>query len=289
MKLICKNIIKTYGNKQALSNIDLELEPGKLIGLVGSNGAGKTTLLKILATLEKPTHGNVYLDGVDLRQKPNAMREILGYLPQNVPVYPNLTAQEYLLYMAAIKGIRRFDAINQIQNLLVQFNLTDTGNKPLSAFSGGMKQRVGICCTLLGNPRIIIVDEPTVGLDPHERVAFRNLLENMASERIVILSTHIVSDVEIAAGRILLLDKGVIQYDGTPQGLVKKFDNQVWEFTLESKEELDYKCHIVNMIQTSSGLRMRGISKVRPHLNATKVSATLEDACLSVMKGRSEG
>ncbi|MFA7167525.1 MAG: ATP-binding cassette domain-containing protein [Sphaerochaetaceae bacterium] len=203
MELTVKHVTMQFGKMKALDQINCTFCSGGLIGLVGPNGAGKSTLLKILATLIKPTSGTVMLNGSDIVRNPKTMKSQLGYLPQNVAVYPNLSAAEFLSYMASMKKIPKVDAKRQIPELMGILHLFDTGNKRLSEFSGGMRQRVGIACTLLGHPKVLIVDEPTTGLDPQERITLRNCLSQVAKDRIVILSTHIISDIEAVASKAL--------------------------------------------------------------------------------------
>lgn len=284
LKLQCENVTMQFGSKTALNNVGIVLEPGSLIGLIGANGAGKSTLMKLMATLLKPTQGDVLLDGQSIVSKPNTMRSVLGYLPQSVPIYPNLSATEYLLYLAAAIGIRKADAKKQITQLLYQFHLEDTGKRPLAAYSGGMRQRVGLCAALLGNPQIIIVDEPTAGLDPQERVSLRNTLSELSRGRIVVLSTHIVSDIEAAAGKILLLREGHLAYDGTPENLIAQAEGCVWEYILPHGTKPPETSVVSSLVQTAHGVRVREVAD-SALFGATPVTATLEDACLALLKG----
>ncbi|MCL2187893.1 MAG: ABC transporter ATP-binding protein [Defluviitaleaceae bacterium] len=221
MNLSIKNITKEYGAVTALSDLSLEITSGGVFGLVGANGAGKSTLMKILATLLKPSKGNCLLDGVDILKRPNMMRQALGYLPQDVAVYPNLTAPEFLDYIAALKSINAADAKKQITMLLEMFNLAPYRKRRLSEYSGGMRQRVGISAALIGDPKVIIVDEPSVGLDPEERINLRNIFMEMAKTRIVLLSTHIISDIETTANQLALIQKGKLLFHGTPTEFTK--------------------------------------------------------------------
>ena len=222
MKLLISNLTKKYANTPALLDLNIEITQGGVFGLVGPNGAGKSTLMKILATLIKPTSGVCLLDGVDIQKNPDVMRRVLGYLPQDVAVYPNLTAPEFLGYLASLKSIKSVDAKRQINDLLEIFNLLPYKKRRLSAYSGGMRQRVGICGALLGNPKVIIVDEPSVGLDPVERINLRNMLMTLAKDRIVILSTHIISDIESTANQLALIQKGKLLFCGTPVCFTKE-------------------------------------------------------------------
>ncbi len=283
MKLVLENVTKKYKDKTAIQNINAELHSGQLIGLIGKNGAGKTTLLKLLATIMKPTSGRILLDNQDIVKKPNIMRNIIGYLPQEVFAYPNLTVLEFLSYIASVKGIRKKEAEKQINGLLSDFHLENARNKRMESCSGGMKQRVGIICALLNNPQIIIIDEPTTGLDPEERIAVRNILSGLSQERIVILSTHIVSDIEAVASRILMLQNGNLIFNDTPEKLIAKAKGCVWEYTLSSlRENMKGIC---SMVQTESGIHIRQVSREKPEKEAVSVNSTLEDACLFVLEG----
>lgn len=221
MRLNINNISKKYAEVQALTDFSLGIESGGVFGLVGPNGAGKSTLMKILATLIKPTSGTVLWDDIDILKKPDVIREVLGYLPQDVSVYPNLTAFEFLSYIAALKSLKSSDAERQINDLLDIFHLCQYKKRKLSDYSGGMRQRVGIACALLGDPKIVIVDEPSVGLDPEERISLRNLLCDMAKTRIVLLSTHIISDIESTAAQLAVIQKGRLVFHGTPSEFTK--------------------------------------------------------------------
>lgn len=283
MKIRLENITKKYNGKIAIQNVNVELVNGQLIGLIGKNGAGKTTLLKLLSTIAKPTNGRILLDNQDIVKSPGIMRNILGYLPQEVSVYPNLTALEYLNYVACVKGMKKKDATEQINDLLNEFHLDDMKGKRLGTYSGGMKQRIGIICALLNNPQIIIIDEPTTGLDPEERITVRNILSDLAKERIVILSTHIVSDIEAAASKILMLQKGSLIFNDTPARLISKAKGCVWEYTASSiKKNIK---GISSMVQTEEGIHIRQVSREKPDNQAVSVNSTLEDACLLVLEG----
>ena len=283
MELVLENVTKKYKDKTAVCNISTELTSGQLIGLIGKNGAGKTTLMKMLATIIKPTSGKILFDGQNTVRNPNSVRNTIGYLPQEVSVYPNLTAYEYLNYVAALKGMKKSEAIHQIRQFLLDFHLEDVKDKKLGGFSGGMKQRIGIIGALLNNPKIIIADEPTTGLDPEERITVRNMLSELAKERIVILSTHIVSDIEAVASRILMLKDGSLIFDNTPHKLIAKADGCVWEYTSDSIKS--GARGISSMVQTKDGIHVRQVSRKKPIGQAVPVSSTLEDACLFALEG----
>ncbi len=218
-RLDIEGVAKAYRGVTALHPLGLTLEPG-ITGLLGPNGAGKSTLMRIIATVTTPSAGSIRWNGADVRRSPDALRRQLGYLPQDAGVYPQLTADEFLRYVAALKGLPARAAAEQIDALIDRLNLGSARSRPLGGFSGGMRQRVGIAQALLGDPQLIVVDEPTVGLDPEERVRFRQLIGELGRDRVVLLSTHIVSDVEAAASRIVILDDGRIRADGTPAGVI---------------------------------------------------------------------
>lgn len=226
MELMIDQVSKNYGNKQALTDFSLCLKSG-VLGLLGPNGAGKTTLMKILATLMRATDGKVTLDGMNIVNNPKEIRKNLGYLPQDFGIYPNLNVIEFLEYMAAVKGLPMKLARQRIQDLLDALNLAQDAKRRIGGFSGGMKQRVGIAQALLNDPKLLIVDEPTVGLDPEERIRFRNLLANLASERIIILSTHIVSDVESIASQIAIMSEGKLLQHALPEDLLIDVEHKV--------------------------------------------------------------
>lgn len=289
MVMNIQNVSKQYNNKNwGLRDFTLELGPG-VLGLLGPNGAGKSTLMRILATITKATSGTVTWNGRDIARSPDELRGVLGYLPQDFGVYPNLSAVEFLEYMAAIKGLDSKTANRRIDELLQVVNLVDAAKRPLGGYSGGMKQRVGIAQALLNDPQLLIVDEPTVGLDPEERVRFRNLLSDLSGERIVILSTHIVSDVEATATHIALVHKGRLLRTAAPENLLKELESKVWEWSVSSDELAALKQkHIVSgTIRRSDGVQVRVVSENKPEVDAHNVSANLEDAYLYFIGGRS--
>ncbi len=216
MQLELNNVTKTYRGRQAVTDVSMRIGPG-VLGLLGPNGAGKSSLMRILSTITRPTSGTVTWNGTDIVARPEPLRRVLGYLPQDFGVYPNLSAGEFLRYLAAVKGLSTRSAKERVDELLELVNLTDTGSRPVGKFSGGMRQRVGIAQALLNDPELLVVDEPTVGLDPEERMRFRNLLGDLASDRIVILSTHIVSDIEAIADDIAILTAGELRRAAPPR------------------------------------------------------------------------
>ena len=281
MKLDIEDVSKQYRRGVlALRSFSLELKPG-VLGLLGPNGAGKTTLMSILATITKASKGRVQWDGVDIAKKPDALRSVLGYLPQDFGVYPNLNAVEFLEYLAAVKGLDAVSSKRRIEELLDLVNLTDARKRPLGGFSGGMKQRVGIAQALLNDPQLLIVDEPTAGLDPEERVRFRNLLSELSGERIVILSTHIVSDVEATATDIALIEKGSLVTHATPEALLQLVEGKVWEWVVASAElnAAKQRFQVSSTTRRSDGVHVRVLGEEPPQ-GAQPVAPNLEDAYL---------
>jgi ABC-type multidrug transport system ATPase subunit len=288
LEMSIRNVSKQYNNRHwGLRDFTLELGPG-VLGLLGPNGAGKSTLMRILATITKATSGSVTWNGKDIARSPDDLRAVLGYLPQDFGLYPNLSAIEFLEYMAAIKGLDAKSAKRRIEELLQVVNLVEAAKRPLGGYSGGMKQRVGIAQALLNDPQLLIVDEPTVGLDPEERVRFRNLLSDLSGERIVILSTHIVSDVEATATRIVLIDKGRLLCESSPEGLLQEMENKVWEWTVSSDAltALKQKYIVTGTIRRTDGVQVRVVSEGRPEADALNVSPNLEDAYLYFIGGK---
>jgi ABC-2 type transport system ATP-binding protein len=282
-----RNLGKAYKGVQALKDLNLKLTPG-ILGLLGPNGAGKSTLMRMLATITTPTEGTILWNGQDVVKDPEALRPVLGYLPQDFGVYPNLSAQEFLEYMAAIKGMSGEKARRKISDLLDLVNLRDAARRPLGGYSGGMRQRVGIAQALLNDPQLLIVDEPTVGLDPEERVRFRNLLSDLSGERIVILSTHIVSDVESTATDIAIIHKGHLKARARPEQLLKQMEGCVWEWMAASQElsELKRQLLVSGTIRRMDGVEVRAVSEARPCPEAQPVTPNLEDVYLSLVAQR---
>jgi ABC-type multidrug transport system ATPase subunit len=284
LKLTIDHVSKRYGATLALQDFSLELGSG-VLGLLGPNGAGKTTLMSILATVTKPTSGNICWNGTDLAADPNAIRSVLGYLPQDFGVYPNLNSVEFLEYLAAVKGLDAAAARRRIDELLNLVNLTEVRKRPLGGYSGGMRQRIGIAQALLNDPKLLIVDEPTAGLDPEERVRFRNLLSDLSGDRIVILSTHIVSDVEATATDIALISQGRLVAHAAPEDLLRAVEGKVWEWVVPSSDlnAARQQYRISNTVRRSDGVHVRLLAS-QPPPATTPVAPTLEDAylfCLS--------
>ncbi len=290
MRLVIDGVGKRYrGGVWGLRSFSLELGPG-VLGLLGPNGAGKSTLMRILATVTRPTEGRVTWDGMDLRHRPNAVREVLGYLPQDFGVYPHLSAVEFLEYLAAVKGVPARLSRQRIPELLALVRLTDVQRRPLGGYSGGMRQRLGIAQALLNDPQLLIVDEPTAGLDPEERVRFRNLLSELSGDRIVILSTHIVSDVEAVAGTIAIINQGRLLCSADASDLLAHVEGKVWECMVSDQDLAGVKQRYVTSgsLRRDGAVQVRLISDVAPPGDARPVPPTLEDAYLSLVGAGAE-
>jgi ABC-2 type transport system ATP-binding protein len=291
LKLVIDSVGKQYpGNLWGLRDLRLEIGPG-VLGLLGPNGAGKSTLMRILATVTRPTEGRVLWNDGDIARLPDPLRQVLGYLPQDFGVYPHLTALEFLEYLAAVKGLDRVASRRRIDELLAVVNLSEARHRPLGGFSGGMKQRVGIAQALLNDPQLLIVDEPTAGLDPEERVRFRNLLSELSGERIVILSTHIVSDVEAVATDIAVLRGGRLLAHAAPEELLRSVEGKVWEWVIPSGDvpAAKQKYLISTSARRADGVHVRVVSTERPGEGAVIVSPTLEDAYLHCISSQRAG
>ncbi len=285
MSLVIQNLSKKYNKeKYGLRDYSLTIEKG-ILGLLGPNGAGKSTLMKIIATISKPTSGILTLDGNDLIHDPNYIRKMLGYLPQDFGVYANLNAYEFLTYIAAMKGVGGPNLKSRIEMLLEGVNLIEAARLPIGTYSGGMKQRIGIAQALLNDPKVLIFDEPTVGLDPEERVRFRNLISNLAHDCIIILSSHIVSDIETIADAVAIMKSGTLITTGTQADVIAQVEGKVFETIIDSTalEAFRAKQFVVNTIRQKDKMRLRYISN-QPVPSSTPFAATLEDAYLFLTK-----
>lgn len=281
MELSIDRLTKQYGKKIAVDCVSASFQPG-LYGLLGANGAGKTTLMRMLCAVLESTSGEVLLDKREVTAMGADYRNILGYLPQDFGYYPSYTAMDFLLYIAALKGIPRNIAKKRVAELLEVVGLETVAGKRLKTFSGGMKQRVGIAQALLNQPKILILDEPTAGLDPKERVRFRNLLADYAGDKIVILSTHIVSDIEAIADKVLLMKKGRFILQGTIPELIQKADGKVWELTVlpEEARKWQNKSVVANLRHEGDQVVLRILSDTIPDGRAVPCEASLEDMYL---------
>ena len=275
-----QHLTKRYGHFTAVRDLSLTLDSG-VYGLLGANGAGKTTLMRMLCGILDPTEGTVRCDGADIRRLGEDYRALLGYLPQDFGCYPDFTGAEFLRYIAALKGLTRAETARRTQQLLEQVGLADAGRKKLRAYSGGMRQRLGIAQAMLNDPEILILDEPTAGLDPRERVRFRNLIADYAKGRIVLLSTHIVSDVEAIADRILLMKNGAIADEGTVAELSENARGKVWTVHTdgETAAKLEAVHNVANLRHDGQGVELRLIT-ADPPAGATPADPTLEDVYL---------
>ncbi|MFI7243270.1 ABC transporter ATP-binding protein [Streptomyces qinglanensis] len=279
------DITKVYrGGKRAVDAVTMRLETG-MLGLLGPNGAGKSSLMRIASTVTRPTGGRVLFHGTDVVARPGALRRSLGYLPQDFGVYPNLTSREFLSYLAAAKGLSVRSARARIDELLQLVNLTEAVKRPLGTYSGGMLRRVGIAQALLADPEVVIVDEPTAGLDPEERVRFRNLLSELAADRVVMLSTHIVSDVESVASDIAVVAQGRLLRRGSPQDLLAAVEGQVWEVLVDPGDLPDVQRRqlVSRMLRTAGGVRVRLLAQGLPYGGAEQATPELEDAYLAIV------
>ncbi|MGV3010415.1 ABC transporter ATP-binding protein [Streptococcus thoraltensis] len=278
MKLELKNINKSYGDKKVLEDISVEFTEG-VYGLLGPNGAGKTTLLNIICHLLKPSKGEIFFNG-----KPQSQDyyQYLGFLPQHFSYYPSFSGLDFLLYLADLKGMKKGEAKKESEKLLDLVGLSDVKKKRIASYSGGMKQRLGIAQSLLNHPKILILDEPTVGLDPKERIRFRNLISELSSNRIVILSTHIVSDLEAIAKEILILKDKKIREKGSSNQLLSLIEGKSWEVLVSEQERSQFMQHfvVVNERILSEGVLLRIVSDQRPSTTAQAVASSLEDLYL---------
>ncbi|WP_032122138.1 ABC transporter ATP-binding protein [Clostridium amazonitimonense] len=285
MNITIENLKKLYGNKEVLKGINLNIEEG-MFGLLGPNGAGKTTLMRILTTLIPKSEGHIKIDNIDITNK-KEVREIIGYLPQDFSIYQSMSVYEALDYLALLSGItNKALRKERIVYLLEKVNLENHLNTKVKALSGGMKRRLGIAQAILHNPKIIIVDEPTAGLDPEERIRFRNLLRDFSENRIVILSTHIVEDVEFTCENLAVLNEGRLLYTGRVKSLLEKAEGYVWTANI-NRDELDRvrnKYQIISTVSEGDLIKLRLISEGKPFDKAESVKPSIEDAYMKLMK-----
>ena len=281
MELTICDLTKEFGSFRAVDRVSFTMTNG-VYGLLGVNGAGKTTLMRMLTTLIKPTDGEILWDGQDVFKLDGQYRKLLGYLPQDFGYYPDFSIYDYLMYIASIKGIRPAAAKERVKELLKQVGLFRARHKKMKNLSGGMKRRAGIAQAMLNDPKILILDEPTAGLDPSERIRFRNLISELSGDRIVLLSTHIVSDIEYIANEILLMKDGCITLSGTASEVVHSMPERVWTFSVP-KAQIDayLRTYKVSNIKTvPGGAELRVLSIACPHSAAMEVETTLEDVFL---------
>lgn len=281
LKLTIENISKTFKDKQAVTGFSAELSEG-VYALLGPNGAGKTTLMRMLADILNPSSGRILLDGNDISIMGNRYRDILGYLPQEFGLYRNFTAIRFLSYFARLKGLNKQETTTRVDEVLELVNLQKDRKRKLKTYSGGMKRRLGIAQALLNDPKLLIVDEPTAGLDPQERVRFRNLLSEIAGDRIVLLSTHIVSDIEYIAKEVLLMRQGTLIQRSTSEQLLDNVKDKVWKCTVEQNalSQLQKRYKVGNIQRAETGIEVRIVSDQQPLADAVNVTPTLEDVYL---------
>lgn len=278
MRINLNHLSMIYPNgRQALKDISLTLESPSLIGLVGPNGAGKSTLMKLLVAGLLPTGGTIIVDDVPLSRCEKKLKEKLGYLPQDFGLYDELTVLEFLDYMAALKGIR--DSKAAIESAILATGLEEKRKARIKTLSGGQRQRVGIAQALLGTPEFLILDEPTVGLDPEERIRFRNFFSQTAQDKLVLLSTHIIEDVQSVCDRLIVIDRGQILFIGRPEELVLQARGHVGVFLEQGGDEKTSALRIISRVNTAEGVLCRGVAEVLPQ-EARSVEPTLEDAYL---------
>ena len=281
MELKTVDLTKRYGDFTAVNHMNLTMTNG-VYGLLGVNGAGKTTLMRMLCTLLSPTEGKILCNGKDIFEMGGDYRKLLGYLPQDFGFYPEFTVRDYLLYIGALKGLRPAVAKKRVAELIPRVGLTKAEGRKMKKLSGGMKRRAGIAQAMLNNPRVLILDEPTAGLDPNERIRFRNLISELAEERLVLLSTHIVSDVEYIANEIWLMKDGSLVRQGTAGELITTMEEQVWKCRVsrEMAPQLIKEYKISNIKTEPDGAELRVISGAQPMAGAVREEANLEDVFL---------
>lgn len=278
MKLTVQNLSKSFDNIAAVNHVNLTLESG-IYGLLGKNGAGKTTLLKMLAQLIPPTKGRINYNGKEINGNNKKYRKILGYLPQDFGFYPEFTAEEYLHYIGLLKGLNKNEILSISDELLKSVDLYKVRKKKMQGFSGGMVRRVGIAQALLNNPKILILDEPTAGLDPQERIRFRNMIGELAHNRIIILSTHIVTDIELIANNIIMMEYGNVLKQGSVNQCLEEMKNKVWSYLVSKDEYSMLKTNgvVCGMKELNHQIKIRVISDKIPHKDAVAEQPVLED------------
>lgn len=282
MELSIEKVSKQFGVKQAVKPLSLTLKPG-VYGLIGANGAGKTTLMRMVCSILKPSSGQILCNGTRIEQMGDRYRNLLGYLPQDFGYYPDYTARDYLAFIAAIKGADKRQAAAKVAQHLELVNLAEAANKKIRTFSGGMKQRLGIAQAVLNDPMLLVLDEPTAGLDPKERMRFRNLISALSKERIVLLSTHIVSDIDYIANELLMLKQGELILKGSTTDAIRSMEGRVWTCTVQPSqvEEMSRRYRVVNLQHDGNlGTLLRIVSETAPACEARNVEPNLEDLYL---------
>ncbi|MBM6009683.1 ABC transporter ATP-binding protein [Staphylococcus epidermidis] len=289
-EIVIKGLSKSYdGKKDALNSLDLVI-PNGMFGILGRNGSGKSTLMNIIATILQPSKGTVTINGIEIKNS-QKIRQMIGYLPQDFDFYPNMKVSEVLYYLGFLSKINQTDFDKYVDLILRKVNLIDYKNKKVKSLSGGMKKRLGIAQAILHDPKVIIVDKPTAGLDPEERVRLRNLLSDLAENKIVIISTHIVSDIESTCNRIAILDKGSLVYKGDIPSLIQQSDDHIYEINLSPSELESFRendLFITKTQEIENKLKVRFISETKV-ANAKKVKADFEDAYMYFLKKQQGG
>ncbi len=278
MELQVEHLCKSYRKKEALKDVNFKLEQG-VYGLLGENGAGKSTLMRILTTVDFPTSGSILYGGKNIAEMDEDYRDLIGYMPQDYSVYPSFTATDFLFYMGTLKGIPDDKLKIKIPEVLEFVNLSDVANKKVKTFSGGMKRRIGIAQAILNDPEILILDEPTAGLDPKERIRFSNILSSMAKEKIILLSTHIVSDIEAIANQLIVILKGKITETGNIEQLVEGVAGKVWEATVgqDMMNTISAERAVIHIKQMGKDVQIRFVGDQIPNIECRFVMPTLED------------
>lgn len=282
MELSIKNLSKQFGSKRAVNHVSLTLQPG-VYGLLGANGAGKTTLMRMVCSILNPTSGQILCNGTGIGKLGDKYRNVLGYLPQDFGYYPDFTAKEYLNFIAAIKGVKKLNTKEKVTQFLELVNLSGVANKKIRTFSGGMKQRLGIAQAVINNPKILVLDEPTAGLDPKERMRFRNLVSELSKDRIVLLSTHIVSDIDYIADDVLMIKKGKLILNCPTEDAIHSMDGKVWTCTVPQSQTdaVSGRFRVVNLHHDgNSGTLLRIVCDTAPNREAKSVEPSLEDLYL---------
>lgn len=278
MELKIEHLYKSYKNNRALQDVNFTLKKG-IYGLLGENGAGKSTLMRIMATVDFPTSGNILYNGKDIFSLDDGYRSLIGYMPQEYNVYPGFSAEDFLEYMGVLKGIPEDKLKVKIQEVLEFVNLSDVAKKKVKSFSGGMKRRIGIAQAIINAPEILILDEPTAGLDPKERIRFSNIISDMAKERIVLLSTHIVSDIEAIASELIVVKEGSLLETGNIEELTQKVQGQVWETMIDQKvyHQLRKERSVIHLKQMGNNVQVRFVGQQYPGITNQQADPTLED------------
>jgi ABC-type multidrug transport system ATPase subunit len=284
MEIQITDVVKNYGKVRALDHISLHIGSG-MFGLLGPNGAGKTTLMKIITTLLRPTEGQVVVNNHNVEREPHTVRQNLGYLPQDFGFYKSLNAYQLLDYIGVMKNMPRAARKQQVETVLHQVNLTHDAKRRIGGYSGGMKQRLGIAQALLGAPELLVVDEPTAGLDPEERIRFRNLLARLSGQRTVILSTHIVADIEASSAHVAVLNRGAVVFNGTPADLIKLAQGKVWEVevTPAEYEQVERQATVISSRALNGSMQLRVVAGENPLGRGQAVQPALEDGYVAVM------